>query len=334
MLDRQDVVGQEVLAGQGSEAALRVQGIGRQDPAGEGEPLVQVQQHRPDFRDLVRLGGDLPFGEHDPAGRCRQQEQAGPVAADGAADLLPVAGQRRLRGRPGHRESDRARRHRRREIAGHGVREGLRAGHPERPGHRLPARCMPHPVPARAGAGGGQVPLAGIPDPRGDAGELRLAVQHGHHHQCQDARQGVPAPAPGALVRDAREAARDAPAGRVPQLRRSPQQRRPRPLRLRAQPAFLRPASFPQFSGFPVPSGLPVPPCLLFSRPPPLPRFLPLRGPADDFLRPRDHRLGRVSGDGHAKLVTQRGLRRAGDVRYPLSYPGPRCPAREVAGPQ
>jgi hypothetical protein len=56
LLHGQHVLGQELLAGQDGEVTLRVQRVGRQDPAGEGEPAVQVPQHGPDFRDLVRLG--------------------------------------------------------------------------------------------------------------------------------------------------------------------------------------------------------------------------------------------------------------------------------------
>src|SRR5260370_265676 len=99
-LDGEDEMGEEALADQRGEAALRVECVGADDPARQGEPLVQFPQHRPDFRDLVRLDADLPLGDHDPARRGRQQERAGPVAADRAADLLSVAVQRRLRERP------------------------------------------------------------------------------------------------------------------------------------------------------------------------------------------------------------------------------------------
>jgi hypothetical protein len=147
-----------------------------------------------------------------------------------------------------------------------------------------------------------------VRDPRRDIGQLRLAVQHRGQHQGQDARQGMPPPAPAPGVRDGREAARHALAGRLAQLRRPLQQDPARLIGLGAQPLFSRPLLFPPLSGFPVASGLPAPLRFRLPGPPPLPCLLPRDGKADDLLRFRDHRLGGVSGDGHAKLVTQRGL--------------------------
>ncbi len=324
MLDGEDVVGAEVLAGQRGEGALGVECVGRQDPAREREPLVQFQQHRPDFRDLVGLGGNLPVGEHDCARGGRQQEQAGPVRADGAADFLAVAGQVRLQDRAGQRVRGRLRDLRRREIAGHGISQGLRADQAEQPGDRLPARCLPPAVRAGARADGGQQVLAGVRDPRRDAGQRRPAAQHGHQHQRQDGRQGVPPAAPGARVRDRREAVRHAPAGRRLQLRGPLRQRRPGPVRLRAQPLFCRPLPFPLPGGVPAAFLLTAPGRFRFPCRPPGPRLLPHRGQADDLLRLRDRGLGGIRQDGHAKLVRQRGLpggERMSDTPCPSRVP-------------
>ena len=310
MLDGQDPVGLQFLAGQREEPGVRVECAGGQDPPGEGEPLVQAAQHGADFRDLVRLHADLPLGDHDAAGGGRQQERAGPVGPDRAADLLAVAVQRRLRHRPRHRELRRRRQDRGREVAGRSVGQGLRPEQAQHPGHRPPARRLPPAVPAGAGPGRGQHVLVRVLDPREDIGELRLAAQHRHHHQRQDARQRMPDPAPARVtrVRDRREAVPDAPPGCPGQRYGPAQQRPPRLIRRSAQPLLFRPLPFPPLSGLPLAFGLPAPPFLLPAVPPALPGLLPPGGPADDLLRRRDHRLVSISGRGHARLVTQRGL--------------------------
>ena len=166
--------------------------------------------------------------------------------------------------------------------------------------------CRRPSAPARAC--GGQQVLAGVRGPRGDAGQRRPAAQHGHQHQRQDGRQGVPPAAAVPRVRDRREAVRHAPAGRRPQIRGPLQQRRPGPVRLRAQPLFFCPPPFPLLSGVPVAFLLPAPGRFRLPCRPPGPRVLAHRGQADDLLRLRDRRLGGIRHNGHAKLVTQRGL--------------------------
>ena len=141
----------------------------------------------------------------------------------------------------------------------------------------------------------------------------------------------MPPAASAPRVRDRREAVRHAPAGHRPQIRGPLQQRRPGPVRLRAQPLFFCPPPFPLLSGVPVAFLLPAPGRFRLPCRPPGPRILAHRGEADDLLRLRDRRLGGIRHNGHAKLVTQRGSLAEKRCQIPLVLAGSPlpCPRRD-----
>ena len=250
---------------------------------------------------------------------------------------LPSQARCGLRDRPGHGEGDGPGLLGRREISGHGPGQGRGADQAEEPGDRPGARRGPPPVRRGAGAERGQVLLAGVPDPGGDVGEQGLAVQHRRHHQRQHARAGsAGAPRGHAGPATSAKQSRTLPAGRRPQLRqpvpaapgghcRPPRAAAPASARrrsrfrsaLRSRPAVQAPRG--------------PGPCGPARRSPPSSRPAARRTISS---RLRDHRLGGVGGRRACKTGRATGPPGGkGSVRYPLSYPRPRCPAPEVTRP-
>src|ERR1035441_171360 len=89
----------------------------------------------------------------------------------------------------------------------------------------------------------------------------------------------------------------------------------------------------PPLPGLPVLRLPPAVPLPLLPFPAPAPCLLPPGGPADDLLRPRDHRLG-ISEQRHARLVTQRGLRQVKRFENPFVLSGtplPRPRSNQIA---
>lgn len=211
-----------------------------------------------------------------------------------------------------------------------------RARAPTRPSSRVTVLAHGAAPAVRPGAGAepGQFALAGVPDPGGDVGRQRLAVQHRRDDQPEHAGQGV-APAPGAArVGHERQAVQDAAPGRRAQLRDPFQQLTAglagcgaQPLRFRERPVALA-GSPPLLLRVPTAAGAAA--AGRAAQPP----FLPFRGAADGFLGLRDHRLGGVGGCGHARLAGQRGLlagKGSGEMPLVLSEAPLPCPRRNKA---
>ncbi len=232
MLDRENVVRQELFADQlrvGLDCAV---GVGGDDVPGQRVVPVQPAQQRREPGDLAGFrAGHMP-GQHGPGavGGGGQQVRDEAVRPGRAAHGLAVHRDSGQPSRPGQGKHGRARARAAGQARPGAARQRLRAQRREDPHHRLRMRRHPHPQRVLPGPGRGQHLLRRRVHPRGHVLHRGVPAQHRPGAQRQHRRQRVPDPARVPRITHRREALQQVPARRRRQ-RRGPAGKLPRGLR-------------------------------------------------------------------------------------------------------